>query len=361
MKTSTIILTTLISEVVAKNVANIQFSDDVIENLGNSGDDLENKGAKNVADLNFVVDDSLLGEKSAKNVFDASHLVIDEKSLEKRSPKNVAHLHLVIDKRSLKNVVNLDLLVDKEELSSRLAKRNIDFDITPNSVSQKEVEKDGEKFTEINFLCEEHPMVFDLSNDLLSKLGEEYNKLRVEFDTSRGKPLKYTLMPNAKSGTLATALDQEQNISIFASYIRDLVDLYQMCGSTDEFNINAADTSNNMLLVFAPSNSAMLALSKKPWQFPNTPSSDDEQVTKENIRHFVEAHLAKVSSKNFDADKTVKLSSLNGNTIYFRNGESGFQYKLERQQQWMNIDKIDILDNGALFTVSQALSSPERN
>ncbi|VEU20020.1 DEKNAAC100438 [Brettanomyces naardenensis] len=418
MKFSTIFLNCAVLSIAlvqAKNVAQLSFSDEVIAELEKeaAGEDKINKRSpKNVADLNIVVNDADLEKRSPKNVYDTVHLVVDDSLLEKRSAKNVAHLHLEIDestlngdkklqKRSPKNVAKLDLVVDEDELISRLAKRNaknvvdLDLVIDEDDVSSKKVKRNGEDFTQLtmNLKGSELPdstevpgdsiysLVIDIPHKIAAKLSDGFHQLKLKISDKGSSPssekqgsfvipeigniydvekkLKYTLMPSVKSGSLATALTQQSELSIFAAYVRDLSDIYDLFASTDEFNINAASSSNNMLLLFAPTNDAMMKLSLRPWQFPKAISErDSDAIAKDNIRHFVECHVAKVSSKAFDSDRTVKLNSLNGNTIFLKNTESGFKYRMDDADEWSSIEKIELLDNGALLDVSKALSWP---
>ncbi|QPG76340.1 hypothetical protein FOA43_003726 [Brettanomyces nanus] len=359
--------------------------------------------AKNVVDIS-ISDEAIaeLSKRSPKNTFDAFHLIVDDAALGtdsnhvKRSPKNIAHLNLVVDeskllgetgklqRRSSKNVAHLDLVIDEDELLSRLIKRDsknladLDFVIDEKDLVVTKIKKDNdEEFTQLAFKLTDgdssYSFIADLPQKVVAKLSNGYHQLKLKFSNDShaipevgdiydaAKKLKYTLMPSVKSGSLATALNEHPDISIFASYVRDLNDLYNMCDSTDDFNINAAASSKaeNMLLLFSPTNEAILSLQMKPWQFPKSAhASDSDDVAQENIRHFVESHIAKVSSKSFNADRVVTLSSLNGNTIFLKNTDTGFMYKLSETDQWLTIKRIEVLDNGALLSIDRTMSWP---
>ena len=131
-----------------------------------------------------------------------------------------------------------------------------------------------------------------------------------------------------------------------------------MCNSVDKFNINAANDAEKMLLLFAPTNKAMIDLSAKPWEFPESITDDDESVVRNNIRHFVESHIAKASTKSFNTEMTVQLVSLNDNKIILKNTDTGFKYRLSDSTEWIPINSIDVLDNGALLSVPKVMSWP---
>lgn len=406
----------------AKNVAKISIDDSAILNLEdkNNGEDLEGRDVKNVESINTILGDSTLLKRDAKNILDTVTFVVDEDSLKennlrKRAPKNIAHLNLMIDeadlkqsdklmKRTSKNVVNLDLMVDEDLLLSKLVKRHsenrepLGLDIDVNDFNTRFFVKDDKKFTEITILVKnsdlpsnlisdyrnkegKHAILVDIPEEITSTLSSGSHQLMMNVKSIKKivqrklksivipemgdiydetNNLKYTLMPSVKSGTLATALDQEGDISIFATYIRDLTDIYSMCNSVDKFNINAANDAEKMLLLFAPTNKAMIDLSAKPWEFPESITDDDESVVRNNIRHFVESHIAKASTKSFNTEMTVQLVSLNDNKIILKNTDTGFKYRLSDSTEWIPINSIDVLDNGALLSVPKVMSWPGR-
>jgi len=406
-----------------KNVAKIPADDSAILELGdnNNADGLEKRESKNVVNVNILSDDSGLNKRESKNTLNGATFVVDEDSLKesklkKRAPQNIAHLNLMIDendlkrsnklqKRSPKNVVNLDLTIDENLLLSKLVKRHCknkqhrELNINAKEVSTRTIVKDGKTFTELEISVKDsdlspslrsdyqstamHYIVVDIPESVVSTISTGYHQLKMDIKSAKktiqrklksivipemgdiydkDNNLKYTLMPSVKSGTLATALDQEADISIFATYIRDMTDIYSMCNSADEFNINAASNAENMLLLFAPTNEAMINLTAKPWEFPEqiSNSNNEESIAQNNIRHFVESHIAKVSSKSFNTGKAVKLESLNGNKIFLKNTDAGFKYRLSESNDWIQINKIDVLDNGALLSVPKVMSWPER-
>ncbi|KAG7827872.1 hypothetical protein KL920_004122 [Ogataea angusta] len=267
-----------------------------------------------------------LGAAAARNVFQGLKINdVDsfEKELElnKRDGKNVvslelteADLGLLKEKRDAKNVQNLQLSVDGDP------------------VGDSRVKRDGRTY-------------FDLQIPL-EKVDPE---------------LKDTLMPDVKMSNLATALTQIQEVSIFSSYIRDMVDLYQKCDDTTQFNINSQN--DNMLLIFAPTNEAIAELSEKPWQFPRpvTRESDaDDEASSYNLRHFVESHVVQGSNVADFAKAEVVLESLNGNRIHLRNTDTSFELSLEDVDEWLPVRKIELTANGALLIIDKTLSWPRR-
>ncbi|KAG7703313.1 hypothetical protein KL914_004698 [Ogataea haglerorum] len=190
--------------------------------------------------------------------------------------------------------------------------------------------------------------------------GRAYSGLQIPFEMSQPE-LEDALMPDAKTGNLATALTQIQDVSIFSSYIRDMVDLYQKCDDTTQFNTNSQ--SDNMLLIFAPTNEAITELSEKPWQFPRpvTRESDaNDEASSYNLRHFVESHVVQGSNVADFAKEEVVLKSLNGNRIHLRNTDTGFELSLEDVDEWLPIRKIELTANGALLLIDKTLSWPHR-
>ncbi|KAG7877495.1 hypothetical protein KL905_004917 [Ogataea polymorpha] len=258
-----------------------------------------------------------LGAAAAKNVFQGLQ-VNDDDSMKKE---------LELNKRDGKNVVSLEL----DEADLGWLKR----------------EKRGEK------------------DDTLLATGvkrDDRGFLGLQIPLERPLPeLENALMPDVKTSNLATALTQIQDISIFSSYIRDMVDLYQKCDDTTQFNINSQ--SDNMLLIFAPTNEAIAELPEKPWQFPRpvTRESDaDDEASNYNIRHFVESHVVQSSNVADFGKAEAVLESLNGNRIHLRNSGTSFELSLDDVDEWLPIRKIELTANGALLLIDKTLSWPNR-
>ncbi|GME80087.1 unnamed protein product [Ambrosiozyma monospora] len=118
-----------------------------------------------------------------------------------------------------------------------------------------------------------------------------------------------------------------------------------------------------MLLVFAPTDDAIYQLSSKPWSFPypvDSESANAEETTQANVRSFVESHIVETSDLDFSGSKTAKLQSINGNIIKLKNFDDGFKVGLPDVAEWLSIENIEILDNGAVLTISKTLSWPGR-
>ncbi|ESX01875.1 hypothetical protein KL918_004848 [Ogataea parapolymorpha] len=301
-----------------------------------------------------------LGAAAAKNVFQGLQ-VNDVDSLEKE---------LELNKRDGKNVVSLEL--DEADLGwlkkekrgekhdplwpSRVDKRGEEHDDLWASRVKRDEEHDALWASRVK-RGEEHD---DLWASRVKRDGKAYLGLQIPLEGPQPE-LEDALMPDAKTSNLATALTQIQDVSIFSSYIRDMVDLYQKCDDTTQFNINSQ--SDNMLLIFAPTNEAIAELSEKPWQFPRpvTRESDaDDEASSYNIRHFVESHVVQSSNVADFAKAEAVLESLNGNRIHLRNSGTSFELSLDDVDEWLPIRKIELTANGALLLIDKTLSWPHR-
>lgn len=158
------------------------------------------------------------------------------------------------------------------------------------------------------------------------------------------------------------------DLRLFSSYMRDLVDLYRKCEVVDEPKIDEIDSNSyGQLLIFAPNNDAMINLEVKPWEFPTNidDSSDNDlqldETIQENIRHFVESHVVETKNLSLMGKKVVEFKSINNNAIFLKNSETSFQIKLLGSNEWLNIENIEVLKNGAILTIGKTLSWPGRN
>ncbi|OWB61646.1 hypothetical protein B5S29_g2545 [[Candida] boidinii] len=190
---------------------------------------------------------------------------------------------------------------------------------------------------------------------------------------SSNQNYKYTLVPDSGSASIASALTQLNELSIFSSYIRDLVDLYKVCEdgeNDDNANINDKqnilnDESKEMLLIFAPSNEAIAELSQKPWAFP-TPVTEEnnkqDETSAANIKNFVESHVVTLSSIDSIGSKDqVIFNSINKNQIILKNDGESFKVGLPEVSGLLEIKSIHILRNGAILIIDKALTWPERS
>lgn len=155
----------------AKNVINLnQFIDD--DSYKREKREAAPEGTpKNVFAAQLIIDDSDLVKRDGKNVFHAN-LIVDEASLEKRDSKNVLNINMVIDENDIlhkrdadaKNVVNIHLIIDDDSL---LQKRGIE-NVVNLSIS---VDRIGSKFRDL----------LDHALDLGYLIGdEEYTATSVE-------------------------------------------------------------------------------------------------------------------------------------------------------------------------------------
>ncbi|ODV87759.1 hypothetical protein CANARDRAFT_25976 [[Candida] arabinofermentans NRRL YB-2248] len=348
----------------------------------------DKRDAKNVVLLNLVVDDDFSLEKrskrDAKNIFNLQ-LNIDESELEKRDAKKVASLNLKIDdnfglyKRdaSAKNVQTINLKIDESEMSGWKAKRDNEnvhtFHFVIPDTSLFEIEKNHESILFNIELDQDQLLVPEDSNEqyiFLTRVDPHApHKVKVQDHASSKQQAEgqeihddsasLNMMPDTMHGSLATALTQFEEISIFASYIRDMVDLYKKC-ETHEFSTESED--GPLLFIFAPSNEAIVTLNQKPWEFPTKVKeklNQNDEITTANIKTFIESHV--VEGQGIFGESPLKLKTLNGNIIYLKNDDGQFMLKLEDIDEWLPIETIKILNNGALLIIDKTLTWPGRD
>lgn len=159
---------------------------------------------------------------------------------------------------------------------------------------------------------------------------------------------------------LTSSLSIMKDITVFASYVRDNVEI------ASRFN-NKREQS----IVFAPTDSAIESLSLKPWQFPT--SVDDEsnsekeidEITKANIDDFITSHVIDGTvpfSSLEGAEKGVQFVSKNGKNIKLVN-DNGEYYVTAvtngKDQQWIKVLSTTNADNGAILVIGTPLSVPQ--
>ncbi|AOA64731.1 hypothetical protein PP7435_CHR4-0694 [Komagataella phaffii CBS 7435] len=169
----------------------------------------------------------------------------------------------------------------------------------------------------------------------------------------------YTVIKPKTSQLLATTLTQLPEVSVFASYIRDNIDLTNELG---------ADLKSNQILIFAPTDTAIKELSKKPWEWPSeiteTNNLKDETSTA-NINNFVESHVVVTSDKGLNLEEganigTAVLTTLNGQTINLFNSDRTFYISVDDQPKFP-LRQIEVVSNGAVLIIDRALDWPERH
>ena len=407
----------------SKNVFNPKLTDEQIHNVGLELEQKEfqlgKREAKNVIDLNLAYDNSLLKKRDAKNLFDAQ-LIIDEMGLTKREGKNVFDFNLVIDdaaltKRDGKNVFNLALVVDEANLKKReaknvakinfiidddsdLAKRGVE-DVINLSLTLPEREAYLSSFEDpmsLGYVIGDSEYVttsFEKSKESLEiKLKEDSNgchdkknifhleSLSEILNTFKEKMLypvigskeKFPIVESFENDDgkivspegsfvepidVASALAARADISLFARYLRDLPELYHKCETIEELG----STSGKDILIFAPTNDALMSLKMKPWQFPEdieAAKSEQEQdeIIKRNIYNFVGSHVAEAKGVNFSSDsKAVRIKTFNGKTVILENEVAKFRIKAADADEWSDITDIEVFENGAIVTLSKPL------
>lgn len=408
----------------SKNVFNPKLTDDQIHNMGLEIEQKEfqlgKREAKNVVDLNFGYDDPLLKKRDAKNVFDAQ-VIIDDMGLTKREGKNVFDFNLVIDdatltKRDGKNVFDLDLVLDEAGLKKKEAKNTarINFiidddldlvkrgveDVINLSLTFPEREAYLSSFEDpmsLGYIIGDSEYIatyFENSEESLSiQLTEDSNgchnkknilhleSLSEILNTFKEKMLNpiigsqdkfpiVELSENDKHGKIvspegsliepidvASALAARADISLFAKYLRDLPELYHKCETIEE----VGSKSEKDILIFAPTNDALMTLKLKPWQFPEDIEAakneqEQDEIIKRNIYNFVGSHVAEAKGIDFSNDsKAVKIKTFNGKTVILENEVTKFRIKAEDSDEWSDITDIEVFRNGAIVTLTKPL------
>lgn len=388
----------------AKNVVNLNLFIDENEYKLHKRD--AKADAKNVFVANLIIDDDELTKRDGKNVFN-TNLIIDDASLEKRDGKNVFTLNMVVDEDELfqkreadaKNVVNINLIIDE---NSDLVKRdisnffNISLSIAKESLNFKSILEDplnlGYLIGDEEYTATSIDKVDDNNiNVKLKENKEGCHRMKQKLDLKSVSPILNTfkeksfdpvieakdkfvipdsiesadsnvdasiLYPN--NGDIATALVQREDLVYFFKYLREFPDLYQ---KFTEVKAESEEASKKQLIIFAPNNEAIQSLNKKPWQFPedieNARSEDEEDMLiQRNIFNFVESHIAE--TKSFDIDSSshsIELTTFNGKSILLKNDDGIFWVKPKESDDWLEIMDTEVLENGAILTVSKPLVS----
>lgn len=172
-------------------------------------------------------------------------------------------------------------------------------------------------------------------------------------DTPRGEE------PQKGPTLLTSGINVNRDISTFAGYIRDNVAVSQ------RFN-----DPNRQTVVFAPSDLALESLQMKPWQFP-TPVDDSqteeevEAVIQGNVDDFIKSHLVdgEVPFEVLNSERSnlgALLVTENGKKVKLvnDNGEYYVSAKINgKDGEWLRVEKVTTVDNGAILVVGKPLSS----
>ncbi|GMM28314.1 hypothetical protein DAMA08_010300 [Martiniozyma asiatica (nom. inval.)] len=375
MKLPVVLLTFLVTTL-AKNLVHLPIIDeDKLAELSEPTifdvSHLVKRSAKNIFDIDIVLEDSALVKRDAKNVAGLK-LIFDDATLTKRDGKNVVDVNLFYDdlvKRDAKNIANIHLAID-EPLTKRDGcnmRVNIKDLELPDDPSEMEVTIGKETYSVSSISSDENDLniVLKLSNPGkgfkldLSSLTNTLENLQYELQTflSGDKEVDFeSFTPVMQSeADLASALTIREDVSLFASYLRD-TSLYAKCATSDD-EMNSA--SKDQLLVFAPSNNAIYALSKKPWETPIDVSSIEDSLeidaaVQSNIKNFVESHIVQAKEvEGVIGKKEAVLKTVNGNSLIFKS--SGSSWLVNGNGKWVTVEKVEILSNGALLTLDEAL------
>lgn len=419
--TSIIIL--MMGSAFAKNVVDLAFTDEELRNavleLEQNEFILGKREAKNVVDLNLHIDDNFkLEKRDSKNVFNAQltfnedsvlkrdgknvfdfNLVINDAGLEKRDGKNVFNLNLAVDqsgleKRDAKNVVNLHITIDD---NSNLVKRGIENVVNlsilfPDFFDYKNFQDPtslgyiigNDQYTVESFKhIDDHNVELKLKKDShgchnkkaklhLESLSEVLDTYKIKmFDPVLEAKDKFVI-PDDKDivkdtvlepvrGDIATALIQRPDLGVFAKYLREFPELYRKCetiATSDDKTL-----PKKQILIFAPTNEALMKLDRKPWEFPEdieNAKSEDEQDTMvaRNIASFVGSHFVETEKFNISSDsKSVEFLTANNNVVVLENSGKSFRVKLNGADTWVDIIDTEVLNNGAILTINTPLIS----
>lgn len=166
--------------------------------------------------------------------------------------------------------------------------------------------------------------------------------------------------PQSGPTLLTSSLSIMKDISVFASYVRDNVEI------SSRFN-NKKEQS----IVFAPTDEAIESLSLKPWQFPTSVEEDSkseqeiDEITKSNLNDFITSHIIDGTipfSSLEGADKGVQFVSKNGKNIKLVNDNGDYYVTAVtdgKDQEWVKVLSTTNADNGAILVIGSSLSLPK--
>lgn len=340
---------------------------------------LDKREAKNVVNIVAIEDPQLdLSKREAKNVVDL-HMTMDEAKLMTRDGKNVVDLRLspVFDekrKREGKNVVNLDLTLDdglfkrsgcgmhmkmkdaeiSDDQLEQIDNVNVRLGEKLYQVDTKEVDGDNIALKLIPWTDSVASFMWNLTplESYLAKAEAYLSSQTLTGSTKVSEPLK---------GDLASALTINEHLSLYSSYVRTLSDVYTMCqGNYEDVRTQSEQPSQHLL--FAPTNEALYSLKSKPWQFPTSveglSGSEADAVIESNVRSFVEAHTVEAEGALLGESGLVELTTLNGRTVFLKNDAGKGFWVRSSQTDWVLVQSVQVVENGALLVIPGALSLP---
>lgn len=159
---------------------------------------------------------------------------------------------------------------------------------------------------------------------------------------------------------LTSGININSEISVFAGYVRDHV------GVSARFNDLKKQT-----VVFAPTDTALEGLSMKPWQFP-TPVDDTQSeevinaVIAANVEDFIMSHLVdgEVPFEVLNSDRSnlgALLITENGKKVKLVNDQGDYYVSMGsngKDGEWLKVQRVTMVDNGAILVIDKPLSSP---
>ncbi|CCH41511.1 FAS1 domain-containing protein [Wickerhamomyces ciferrii] len=161
---------------------------------------------------------------------------------------------------------------------------------------------------------------------------------------------------------LTSSLSILKDVSVFASYVRDNVDI------STRFN-----NKHDQTIVFAPKDSGIESLGLKPWQFPNSIDEDTkseqeiDELTQKNINDFIKSHIVDGTvpfNALDDNKKGVQFVTQNGKNIKLVNDEGDYYCTAVtdgKDQEWIKVEKTIDADNGVILLIGTPLSIPLNN
>lgn len=271
---------------------------------------------------------TIAGAAMAKNVVDLDKFKISAQN-EKRSPKNVIDLSSLLklggkSKREAKNIISLEDF--KAELD-----RGSNIKRDPKNLF------DTEQFE--------------------NAATDDGNKRRSEYGDNEDETVFILNEEDSSKNLLQSTLPQIREISVFAGYLRDNVELYEKTEKTDE-----------VMVIISPTDEALTNKLNglKPWQFPapledNASPEENEKTVRNNLNSFLSGHIVInfESTMTFEEDNTVVSRLLNGELVKIRQNLETEEYHITTGEEWINVSSMKQVDNGFIFVIDDVLVKPE--
>lgn len=155
---------------------------------------------------------------------------------------------------------------------------------------------------------------------------------------------------------LESVISQVNEISFFASYIRD--DL--------KFSKLVEEEAHSMVII-APTNNALefKLNGLKPWEFPNPIQDDDsdEKVIHDNLNSFLSGHVIKsIDSLNQNDDhlksNIIEGTLINGESVLIKQDANTGAYQIGLNGGFVPVINSILTNNGYLFIIDDVLVHP---